>query len=60
MPRKSIVVEASTWTASRPSCRGIIVAPAEVPPDVITMNSRVKLRDLETQEEMVFFAGISR
>ncbi len=34
--------------------RGTIVDPTEVPPDVITMNSRVKLLDLDTGEEMVF------
>jgi regulator of nucleoside diphosphate kinase len=31
-----------------------IVTPADVPPDVITMNSKARLRDLETGEEMVF------
>ncbi|HRA68004.1 MAG TPA: nucleoside diphosphate kinase regulator [Caldilinea sp.] len=34
--------------------RGIVVAPTEVPPNVITMNSRVNLIDLDTQEEMVY------
>ena len=34
--------------------RGIRVAPAEVPPDVVTMNSRVRLVDLDTNEEMVY------
>lgn len=34
--------------------RGEIVDPATVPPDVITMNSRVLLVDLETGEEMIF------
>ena len=34
--------------------RGTIVDPTEVPPDVITMNSRVKLLDLDTGEEMIF------
>jgi regulator of nucleoside diphosphate kinase len=34
--------------------RSIIVAPADIPANVVTMNSRVKLRDLETQEEMVY------
>ncbi len=33
--------------------RGIIVAPADIPPDVVTMNSRVVLVDLDTGEEMV-------
>jgi len=31
-----------------------VVESTEVPPDVVTMNSRVRLRDLATQEEMVF------
>jgi len=31
-----------------------IVAPADVPPDVITMNTKARLRDLDTGEEMVF------
>ena len=34
--------------------RGILVAPADVPPDVVTMNSRVSLVDLDTGEEMVW------
>jgi regulator of nucleoside diphosphate kinase len=34
--------------------RGKLVAPTDVPPDVITMNSRVRLLDLDTQEEMVY------
>ncbi len=33
--------------------RGILVAPQDVPPDVVTMNSRVNLVDLDTGEEMV-------
>jgi regulator of nucleoside diphosphate kinase len=31
-----------------------VVAPADVPPDVITMNSKARLRDLKTGEEMIF------
>lgn len=31
-----------------------VVTPAEVPADVITMNSKARLRDLDTSEEMVF------
>ncbi len=31
-----------------------VVAPKEVPPDVITMNSRARLRDLETDEELIY------
>lgn len=31
-----------------------VVAPQEVPPDVITMNSKARLRDLETNEEVVY------
>jgi len=34
--------------------RAQVVDSREVPPTVITMNSRVKLRDLDTGEEMVF------
>ena len=34
--------------------RGILVAPTDVPPDVVTMNSRVSLVDLDTNEEMVY------
>jgi regulator of nucleoside diphosphate kinase len=34
--------------------RGIRVAPTEIPPDVVTMNSRVRLVDLDTNEEMVY------
>ena len=34
--------------------RGILVAPTEVPPNVVTMNSRVRLVDLDTNEEMVY------
>ncbi len=33
--------------------RAIIVAPQEVPPDVITMNSRVRLYDLELEEDLM-------
>ncbi len=31
-----------------------VVAPADVPSDVITMNSKARLRDLDTAEEMIF------
>ncbi len=31
-----------------------VVQPADVPSDVITMNSKARLRDLDTGEEMVF------
>ena len=34
--------------------RGILVAPTEVPQNVVTMNSRVRLVDLDTNEEMVY------
>lgn len=34
--------------------RGQPVAPTEVPPDVITMNSKVRLVDLDTNEEMIY------
>lgn len=33
--------------------RAQVVAPAAVPADVVTMNSRVHLQDLDTQEEMI-------
>ena len=31
-----------------------VVTPADVPPDVVTMNSKARLRDLDTGEEMIF------
>ena len=31
-----------------------LVTPAGVPPDVVTMNSKARLRDLDTGEEMIF------
>lgn len=31
-----------------------VVAPKEVPADVITMNSKARLRDLETDEDLVY------
>ena len=34
--------------------RSHLVVPTEVPPDVITMNSKVCLVDLDTNEEMVY------
>lgn len=34
--------------------RGRIVTPSEVPADVITMNSKVRLVDLDTHEEVVY------
>jgi regulator of nucleoside diphosphate kinase len=34
--------------------RGVVVEPKSVPSDVITMNSRVKLVDLESGETMVY------
>jgi regulator of nucleoside diphosphate kinase len=34
--------------------RSQVVAPTEVPPDAVTMNSKVCLVDLDTQEEMVY------
>ena len=34
--------------------RGKVVAPTDVPSDVVTMNSRVRLVDLDTHEEMVY------
>jgi regulator of nucleoside diphosphate kinase len=32
--------------------RAQLVAPEDVPPDVVTMNSKVRLKDLDTDEEM--------
>ncbi|MBN1899984.1 nucleoside diphosphate kinase regulator [Candidatus Sumerlaeota bacterium] len=34
--------------------RGQIVDPREIPPNVVTMNSRVQLRDIDTNEEIVY------
>jgi regulator of nucleoside diphosphate kinase len=34
--------------------RGKVVAPTDVPSDVVTMNSQVRLTDLDTHEEMVY------
>ncbi len=34
--------------------RAKTVPASEIPPDVITMHSRLRLRDLDTREEMVF------
>lgn len=34
--------------------RSQVVAPTEIPPDVVTLNSRVCLVDLDTHEEMVY------
>ena len=34
--------------------RATVVSSKEVPPDVITMNSQVRLRDLDTDEEMIY------
>jgi regulator of nucleoside diphosphate kinase len=34
--------------------RAMIVDPKKVPPDLVTMNSQVRLEDLDTGEEMVY------
>jgi regulator of nucleoside diphosphate kinase len=34
--------------------RGKVVSPKEVPPDVVTMNSKVRVEDLEYRDEMIF------
>ena len=34
--------------------RATIVAAADIPPDVVTMNSRVVLRDLDSEEQMTY------
>jgi len=34
--------------------RGTVVAPQEVPGDVVTMNSKARLMDLDTGEEMIY------
>ena len=31
-----------------------VVAPADIPPDVVTMRSKVKLKDLDTNEEKIY------
>lgn len=31
-----------------------IVEPQEIPPDVVTMNSRVRLRDLDSKEDLIY------
>ena len=38
--------------------RAEIVAPDEVPPDVVTMNSRAKLLDMETEETVEFTVAL--
>jgi len=35
--------------------RGKVVKSKEVPKDAITMNSKVRLKDLDTQEEMIYW-----
>lgn len=34
--------------------RAVMVAPADIPPSVVTMNSTAHLVDLDTQEEMIY------
>ncbi len=34
--------------------RAVLVAPTAIPANVVTMNSKVRLVDLETQEEMIY------
>lgn len=34
--------------------RAHVVSPADIPPDVVTMNTRLRLRDLDSGREMVF------
>ena len=34
--------------------RANVVKSTEIPPDIITMNSKARLKDLDTQEEMIF------
>ena len=34
--------------------RGEIVEPQEIPPDVITMNSKVRLKDIDSGEEAIY------
>ena len=33
---------------------GRVVPPAEMPPDIVTMNSRIRLTDLDSAEELVY------
>lgn len=35
--------------------RGRVVKPQEIPSNVVTMNSKVRLRDLDSQEEMTYW-----
>jgi len=35
--------------------RGKVVKSKEIPKDVITMNSKVRLKDLDTQQEMIYW-----
>lgn len=34
--------------------KGTVVDPREIPPTVVTMNSRIKLRDIDTNEEIIY------
>ncbi|MCC7201930.1 MAG: nucleoside diphosphate kinase regulator [Nitrospirae bacterium] len=34
--------------------KAVVVSPKDVPPDVVTMNSKVVLRDLDTSDEMTY------
>lgn len=40
--------------------RATIVAAADIPPDVVTMNSRVVLRDLDSDEQMTYVLAFPR
>ena len=44
----------------RELARAIIVAPPQIPHDVVTMNSRVRFRDLDTEEDFVFTLTLPR
>ena len=60
---KELIREARAYGSEREMClerlegelnRGKVVKAKEIPEDVITMNSKVRLKDLDTQEEMIY------
>ncbi len=61
---KQLIREARAYGSEREIClerlegelkRGKVVKAKEIPKDVITMNSKVRLKDLNTQEEMIYW-----
>lgn len=60
---KELIREARAYGSEREIClerlekelnRAKVVKAKEIPKDVITMNSRVRLKDLDSQEEMIY------